>query len=401
MRTQSDKQCGSCRRRHGLGRVCGTVGGRAVGGEDGPVHVQEMVALPHVRQGVDEMVHQRRRVHWPRRDAQPLRPDRHRRVVDGLRVHTVLGQQLVRRPVTRMSAQPTTASEWAARALLRKRARAPLAQVGVVDEDWYNVRWIGQDGDAAAGEALLELARMLLLQLPLRHAVDARLSQSHATRTTTLTTHLVRKYRTAASAPATVPGGSDVVKMKPGAYERTMSTMRAVPATYPPMLPYAEPRSVSDGALLVCTWGCAPQDGPLARVPVIISTRCISPSRSATPAPVAPYMPTACTWQEGLRRVRKLGWCAASHTVAATYLVQKGQGAVLGREVTHLANRRNRATHRVHRLERDELGRRRVRLSQQLGRDRLGQHVCRTHHMVWASRVPAPGGRGRCGERLF
>ena len=42
--------------------------------------------------------------------------------------------------------------------------------------------------------------------------------------------YLDRRYRTAARAPATVPGGSEVVKMNPGAYERIMSISLLDPA---------------------------------------------------------------------------------------------------------------------------------------------------------------------------
>jgi hypothetical protein len=43
-------------------------------------------------------------------------------------------------------------------------------------------------------------------------------------------------------APATMLGGSEVVKMNPGAYERTTSMRSAEPAMYPPTMPYALPR---------------------------------------------------------------------------------------------------------------------------------------------------------------
>ena len=46
-----------------------------------------------------------------------------------------------------------------------------------------------------------------------------------------------RRWRTLASAAAAIAGGSDVVKMKPLAWLRTLSTTLAGPAMKPPSVP--------------------------------------------------------------------------------------------------------------------------------------------------------------------
>jgi hypothetical protein len=76
----------------------------------------------------------------------------------------------------------------------------------------------------------------------------------------------------AAVVAAQIAGGNAVVKINPGAYERTASISELVPAMYPPIQPKA-----------------------LASVSSSTSIRSIALSRSAIPAQRRPYMPTACT----------------------------------------------------------------------------------------------------------
>src|ERR1700716_2566729 len=105
----------------------------------------------------------------------------------------------------------------------------------------------------------------------------------------------------AAVAAAQMGGGKAVVKMKPGAYERTASIRALFPAMYPPMQPNA-----------------------LASVPSSTSIRSITPS------------------------------CSATHA-DGVHLVRIRHGAIALREIADAMHRRQVAIHGINSLEYDQL----------------------------------------------
>lgn len=84
-------------------------------------------------------------------------------------------------------------------------------------------------------------------------------------------------------------GGIDVVKIKFYANDLMQSIKRALPAMYPPTQPYAFPK-----------------------VPENISISSITPTYSATPPPLLPYKPIACT---SSIKVNAL-YCFASYAIS-------------------------------------------------------------------------------------
>ena len=82
-------------------------------------------------------------VAWGRGDSEPLFTSSNGREVDGLNVNVVLGEQHV---------------------------GGFLGEGGVTNEDRYNVRWVGYDGDTEFTESSLDFSSVDLLESSIVHA---------------------------------------------------------------------------------------------------------------------------------------------------------------------------------------------------------------------------------------